>query len=204
MAEIRWDIKRGADIYHAVLDIRVKFWISAGKIKPDEVVVWRSGFSGWRRPEELEELLPYFKRWEKKQSKKKKRKREKPKTETPIQKTQIKNILVIDDEKDLRELLYDTLNSHGYKVVCTSSRKEAIKSIKTNLPDAVFLDLKLSDGDGMRVLPRVKELSPNTVVNIISAYGSEETKEKAMKLGAHKFLDKPFNEQDILNSIKVP
>ncbi len=70
MAEIKWDIKRGADVYRQVFDSRLKSWISTGKIKPGEVVVYRSGFSGWRKPEELEELIPYFRRYEKDQLKK--------------------------------------------------------------------------------------------------------------------------------------
>ncbi|KAF0151294.1 MAG: hypothetical protein FD188_3454, partial [Ignavibacteria bacterium] len=103
MAEIRWDIKRSADVYRQILDARLKFWISTGKIKPGEVVVWRGGFSGWRRPEELEELIPYFRRHEKGQLRKLKR-RKLVRKALP-EKTQIKNILIIDDEKDLCELL---------------------------------------------------------------------------------------------------
>ena len=200
MAEIRWDIKRSADVYRQILDARLKFWISTGKIKPGEVVVWRGGFSGWRRPEELEELTPYFRRYERTQLRKLKRR--KLKREVLTKKSQIKNILIIDDEKDLCGLLSDTLTSRRYNVACVNTQKEATRIIKRGLPDLVFLDLKLPDGDGMKLISKIKKINPDTVVNVISAYGSEEAKEKAMELGVNRFIDKPFSEQDILRSIK--
>jgi len=200
MAEIRWDIKRSADVYRQILDARLKFWISTGKIKPGEVVVWRGGFSGWRRPEELEELIPYFRRYERTQLRKLKRR--KPKREVVTKKNQIKNILIIDDEKDLCELLSDTLTSRRYNVACVNTQKEASRIIKRGLPDLVFLDLKLPDGDGMKLISKIKKINPDTVVNVISAYGSEDAKEKAMELGVNRFIDKPFSEQDILRSIR--
>ena len=107
MAEIKWDIKRGADVYRQVFDSRLKSWIYTGKIKPGEIVVYRSGFSGWRKPEELNEIIPYFRRYEKAQLRKLKKKetgKKYQKTKLP-EKTQIKNILIIDDEKDLCQLL---------------------------------------------------------------------------------------------------
>ncbi|OGV98350.1 MAG: hypothetical protein A3D97_03410 [Nitrospinae bacterium RIFCSPHIGHO2_12_FULL_39_42] len=214
MAEIRWDIRRGAGIYRQILDSRLRCWISTGKIKPGEVVVWKSGFSGWRKPEELQELTPYFKRYEKAQLRKLKRR----KPIIPLEKatddeqssltgltesSQIKNILIIDNEKDLCKLLSDTLILRRYNAESVTTRKEALRSIKRSLPDLVFLDLKLPDGDGMKLISKIKKLNPDTVVNIISAYGSEDTKEKAMKLGVNRFIDKPFSEQDILRSIRV-
>ena len=201
MIEIRWDIKRSADIYRQILGTRLKFWISTGKIKPGDAVVWRSGFSGWRKPEELEELIPYFRRYEKTQLRKLKRR--KPKREVVTKKNQIKNILIIDDEKDLRELLSDALISRRYNVASVTTKKEALRSIKRSLPELVFLDLKFPDGDGMKLIPKIKKINPDTVVNIISAYGSEEAKEKAMELGVNRFIDKPFSEQDILRSIRL-
>ena len=200
MAEIRWDIKRGADIYRQVLDNRLKFWISTGKIKPGEVVVYRSGFSGWRKPEELNEIIPYFRRYEKAQLRKIKRR--KPARSTLPEKTQIKNILIIDDEKDLCQLLGDTLSSHDYNVKFAHTKKNALSSLKEQTPDMVFCDLKLPDGDGMKILSKIKKISPGTIVNIITAYGSDETRDEAKRLGAYSFIDKPFSEEDILGNIR--
>jgi len=201
MAEIRWDIKRSADIYRQILDARLKFWISAGKIKPGEVIVWRGGFSGWRRPEELEELIPYFRRYERSQLRKIKRRKSARRVTLP-EKAQIKNILIIDDEKDLCQLLGDTLSSNGYNVEFAHTKKEAFSSLKNQTPDLVFCDLKLPDGDGMRILSKIRKIMPGTIVNIITAYGSEEARDEARRLGAHGFIDKPFSEEDILENIR--
>lgn len=214
MAEIRWDIKRGADIYRQVLDNRLKFWISTGKIKPAEAVVWRSGFSGWRKPEEVEELISYLRRYERVQLRKLKRKKlitkalskgidlpDSTRGRVLFEKTRIKNILIIDDEKDLCQLLGDTLSSHGYNIECANTKREAMSSLKSRSQDLVFLDLKLPDGDGLKLLSCIKKINPGTTVNIISAYGTEEVRDEARKLGAHRFIDKPFSEEGILRSI---
>ena len=200
MVEIKWDIKRGADVYRQVFDSRLKSWISTGKIKPGEVVVYRSGFSGWRKPEELNEIIPYFRRYEKAQLRK--IKRSKPARSTLPEKTQIKNILIIDDEKDLCQLLGDALSSHDYNVKFAHTKKNALSSLKEQTPDMVFCDLKLPDGDGMKILSKIKKISPGTIVNIITAYGSDETRDEAKRLGAYSFIDKPFSEEDILGNIR--
>lgn len=199
MREIKWDIRRSADIYRQIYDSRLKSWISAGKIKTGETVVWKSGFSGWRKPEELEELIPYFRRRERILSRETKRKERARKVLT---KSQIKNILIVDDEKDLRDLLSAALVSRKYNVTCAATIKEAVRSIKINLYDLIFLDLKLPDGDGIQLVPKIKKINPDTIINIISAYGNPESKEKANALGINRFIDKPFSEKDIIRSIK--
>ena len=219
MTEIRWDIRRGADIYRQILDSRLRHWISTGKIKSGEVVVWRSGFSGWRRPEELGELIPYFQRYERVQLKKIRRREPVRKALTPLEKAtgeerssltglpeknQIKNILIIDDEKDLCQLLGDTLSACGYHVEFANTKREAMSRLKSQSPDLVFLDLKLPDGDGLKLLSCIKNINSGTTVNIISAYGTEEVRDEARKLGASGFIDKPFSEEDILMSIIEP
>jgi len=75
MAEIKYDIKRGASIYRAIYGSRLQRWISLGKIKAGEVLVWRDGLSGWRRPEELEELVPFFEQWKESQVREVKKRR---------------------------------------------------------------------------------------------------------------------------------
>lgn len=199
MMEIKWDIRRSADIYNQILDARLKSWISSGKIKPGETVVWKSGFSGWRKPEELEELIPYFRRRERILSRKTRREKRAGKV---LIKSQIKDILIVDDEKDLRDLLSAALVSRKYNVACAATMKEAVRSIKRNLYDLMFLDLKLPDGDGMKLVSKIKKINPDVIINIISAYGNPETQKKAMEMGVNRFIDKPFSEKDIIKSIK--
>ena len=200
MKNIKWDIKRGADVYRQVFDGRLKSWISTGRVKRGEAVVLRSGFSGWRKPEELTELIHYFRRYERAGARRIKKEKEEKKT--LIGKARVRSILIIDDEIDLCRLLEDALRSHDYNVKCVHTRQEAMNSLRMQAPDMVFCDLKLPDGDGMTILSKIRSMSPRTVVNMITAYGSEEVRDKARKLGAHSFIDKPFSEEDILGNIK--
>jgi len=203
MAEIKYDIKRGASIYRAIYGSRLQRWISLGKIKAGEVLVWRDGLSGWRRPEELEELVPFFEQWKESQVREVKKKEMKEgRKGKPFPQQKIKNILIIDDEKDLCSLLSDLLSRRRYNVAIANTKREAIASLKRATPDLVFLDLKLPDGDGMKVLSEINQMNPRTIVNIISAYGSEERREEAKKKGVYSFIDKPFAEKEVLRSIK--
>jgi len=205
MAEIKYDIKRGADIYRGIYGVRLKSWISKGVIKRGEAVVWRSGLSGWRKPEELEELASLFGQGEKQRIKKaeKRKKRILLQQKKQQKKKKIKNILIIDDEKDLCKLLSSILSSKGYNVASANTKREGIASIKKERSDLILLDLKLPDGDGMGLLPKIKKMSPRTVVSIISAYGNEESREEAKRKGVYSFIDKPFVEENILSSIKA-
>jgi len=200
VAEIKYDVKRGADIYRAIYESRLQGWISTGKIKQGEVIVWRGGLSGWRRPEELDELKPFFEKWERLRLRRVKRR--KPEKQIMLRKKVIKDILIVDNEKDICLLLSEALSDRKYNVAIANTKKDALSSIRRKIPDLVFLDLKLSDGDGMKVLSKIKKKNPKTTVNIISAYGSDERKEEAKNKGAYVFIDKPFTEKEILRSIK--
>jgi len=200
VAEIKYDVRRGADIYRAIYESRLQGWISTGKIKQGEVIVWRGGLSGWRRPEELDELKPFFEKWERLRLRRVKRR--KPEKQIMLRKKVIKDILIVDNEKDICLLLSEALSDRKYNVAIANTKKDALSSIRRKIPDLVFLDLKLSDGDGMKVLSKIKKKNPKTTVNIISAYGSDERKEEAKNKGAYVFIDKPFTEKEILRSIK--
>ncbi len=146
-------------------------------IKKDEALVWRSGLSGWRKPEELAELKPYFEEREEERLRRKKAE----KRPRPFAKKKIKNILIIDDEEDLCWLLASALIKKGYAVSTANSLYHGISMLKKK-PDLIFLDLKLPDGDGMDILPVINKNSETFVV-IISAYGSEERMVDAKEKG---------------------
>ncbi|MDI6776893.1 MAG: response regulator [Syntrophales bacterium] len=197
MEELKYDVRRGADTYRLIYHSRLKSWILKGIIKRDEAIVWRSGLSGWRKPEELEELIPFF---EQRQRARLRREMEVLRP-APPPKRQIKNVLIVDDEEDLCWLLTNTLQSKGYNVSTADGIIEGMACLKNKSPDLVFIDLKLPDGDGMDMLPEIKVAAPQTVVVIISAYGSEEKRAEAEDRGVHSFIDKPFTEERILETI---
>lgn len=196
MGETKYDVIRGADIYRAIYQSRLKSWILKGIIKRDDALVRQSGLSGWRKPEELEELKPFFEQRENQDLRGIKEQIE----PTLFPKRRVKNILIIDDEQDLCWLLSNILTIKGYNVSIANTISEGIGYLKRT-PDLVFLDLKLPDGNGMNILPKIKEITPQTFVIIISAYGSGEIREEAKEKGVHGFIDKPFTEEEISRTI---
>lgn len=200
MAETRWDIKRDVHVYHQVSDARIKLWIKTGKIKKGEAVVRHVNLSGWRKPEELEELRPFFELCEKALFRKSERPRfaRKP---GPGEK-QIKSILLIEDEKDLCSLLGDSLSSRGFQMEFAHTQGEALKCLKRRLPDLVLLDLRLPNGGGLALLSLIRKMTPAPAVFITTAFGSEEIRSQAEKLGALDFIDKPYHEEDIIRRIR--
>ncbi len=102
-------------------------------------------------------------------------------------------ILVVDDERSMRELLEIMLHKEGYRVTCADSGRQALEFIQHSPFDLVITDIRMKPVNGLEVLKQCKSLSPTTVVIIISAYASTETAVAAMKEGAYDYLPKPFN-----------
>lgn len=101
-------------------------------------------------------------------------------------------ILVIDDEPSLRDVLELGLSRSGFFVGTAGSHGEALSRLVEPW-DLVVTDLQLPDGDGLSILRHIKQTSPETAVVVLTAYGSADTAVAAMKLGAHDYLTKPFD-----------
>lgn len=112
------------------------------------------------------------------------------------------NILVIDDEVQIRKLLEITLNHNGYKVSEASTAKEGITSAATHNPSLILLDLGLPDEDGLSVLGKLREWYQNPVI-ILSVRNSEEDIIKALDTGANDYLTKPFRTGELLARIRT-
>jgi len=102
-------------------------------------------------------------------------------------------ILIIDDEPTIRLTLRRFLEAEGWQVFEADTGHRGISLSKTYSPDAVLLDLKLPDMDGMDVLMGIKEENPEIPIIVLTAYGTIETAVKAMKLGAENYIEKPLN-----------
>jgi two-component system, NtrC family, response regulator PilR len=105
----------------------------------------------------------------------------------------VSRILIVDDEPSMRELLSIMLRKEGYGVEVAESRATAAVALARGPVDMVITDLRLPDGDGMEILRHVKTASPDTIVIVMTAYGSTQTAVAALKLGAHDYLIKPFD-----------
>src|ERR671935_918025 len=106
-------------------------------------------------------------------------------------------VLVVDDERSMRELLAIMLRQTGYDVTLADGGEAAIESLKTDVFDLVITDLRMRKVDGLAVLRAAKEHSPQTVVLMVTAYASTDTAVEAMKLGAYDYITKPFKLDEI-------
>lgn len=103
------------------------------------------------------------------------------------------NILIVDDEPDVRELLSKFLRRRGYEVNTASDGPSALEAIRDGHPDIVLLDIRLPKMDGLSVLAHLRDESDNVAVITMSGSADEETARKSLELGAADFITKPFN-----------
>ncbi len=115
----------------------------------------------------------------------------------PILGEVVAKVLVIDDEKSMREFLAIMLEKEGYEVDTAENGAKALDLCKKELYDLVITDIKMPRMDGLEVLHRLKEISLETAVIMITAYASTETAVHAMKEGAYDYITKPFNVDEI-------
>jgi two-component system response regulator PilR (NtrC family) len=109
----------------------------------------------------------------------------------------MKRILVVDDEASMRELLGIMLRKEGFEVLTADSRAQASAAFGEGAIHMVITDVKLPDGDGIEILRHVKAASPETVVVVMTAFGTTETAVAALKLGAQDYLVKPFDIEEL-------
>ena len=110
------------------------------------------------------------------------------------------DILIVDDEKDIRELISEILIDEGYSTRLASNSNECINQIYDNPPSLLILDIWLKDShmDGIDILKKAKNDYPNVPVVIISGHGNIEIAVSAIKQGAYDFIEKPFNIEQLL------
>lgn len=114
-----------------------------------------------------------------------------------------KRILVVDDEVFICELFDEFLTLQGYSVITATDGEEAVSKFESNRPDLVLLDIRMPGMSGIDVLGRIKEIDDSAGVIILSAFGDVETVEKALSMGAYRYMQKPvelFSLLDTLNN----
>ncbi|RBP89202.1 two-component system nitrogen regulation response regulator NtrX [Rhodobacter sp. 140A] len=105
------------------------------------------------------------------------------------------DILIVDDEKDIRELIADILKDEGYATRLAANSDECMEQINAEAPALMILDIWLKDSrmDGIDILKTVKRDNPDIPIIIISGHGNIEIAVAAIKQGAYDFIEKPFN-----------
>jgi two-component system response regulator PilR (NtrC family) len=112
------------------------------------------------------------------------------------------NILVVDDDKSMREFLELILKREKYNVACAKDGADAILLLKENYFDLVITDLMMPVINGLELLKKAKELYPDIKVIMITAFGTIDTAIEAIKLGAYDYITKPFNNDDLRLKIR--
>ncbi len=111
-------------------------------------------------------------------------------------------ILVVDDELSMRELLEFMLEKEGYQVFCAENGKTAISMLEKNEYDLLLCDIRLGDLTGLDVLQAAKKNNPQSTVIMISAFATTETAVEAMNEGAYDYVPKPFNNDELRQTIQ--
>ena len=113
-------------------------------------------------------------------------------------------LLLIDDEKDFLTSMDFWFKSQGYRIETAASGAEALEFLKKKMPSVIFLNVQMPAGEGIETLRRIRELSADVPVVMLSAFGSEEARVEAYKLGVNGFFDKSSNfyeAQHLINSL---
>ncbi len=113
-------------------------------------------------------------------------------------------ILIIDDNPDIRNILKDLISEAGYETRIAANYNQALNEIDKKLPDVAIIDVKLDkgDNDGIELLNHIKNKNKDIPVIIISGHANIEMAIKSLKSGAFEFLEKPFDEERLMNFVK--
>lgn len=111
------------------------------------------------------------------------------------------HVLVVDDEEDMCELIALRLEHHGYRVSSEQTVRGGLEVLEREVVDAVLLDLRLDQEDGLQLLSEIQVRSLDLPVIILTAHGTIDTAVEAMKRGAYGFLTKPFDDHELLQKL---
>jgi DNA-binding NtrC family response regulator len=112
-----------------------------------------------------------------------------------------KSILVVDDEKNQREILETILSSEGYDVTTASSGEAAMKFVESRRFDLVLTDLKMTGMSGLDLLKELTNYDKSIIVILLTAHGSVDSAVDALRLGAFDYLQKPYDSEKLLETV---
>jgi len=110
--------------------------------------------------------------------------------------------LLVDDESAILETLSGVLADQGFDILTTDSGEEALDLYRKHHPDVVFLDVWLPDRDGLETLALLREADPEAAVVLLSGHGTTATAVRAIKMGAHDYLEKPPSYDQVVETAK--
>ena len=113
------------------------------------------------------------------------------------------SVLIVDDSRTMRKMLAGALAEAGIDVAGNAGNGlEALEFLKTTKPDLITLDITMPEMDGLEALRLIKKNNPDQKVLMVSAAGQKEKVLEALKLGALDFIQKPFDEKTVIETVK--
>jgi CheY-like chemotaxis protein len=112
-------------------------------------------------------------------------------------------VLVVDDEEDILWSLQEELSREGIEVLTATNGKEALKVLQKEPVDFLIADIRMPDMSGVDLLLKAKEKFPELKVIVMTAYGSEAIKEEVLTKGAIRYLEKPFDLEEVISLLKT-
>ncbi len=112
-------------------------------------------------------------------------------------------VMIVDDSRTMRKMLAGTLKEQGYEIAGDAGNgEEALKLLETVRPDLITLDITMPVMDGLTALEKIMELYPDQKVLMVSAAGQKDKVLNALKMGAVDFIQKPFEPEVVVNTIR--
>ena len=111
-------------------------------------------------------------------------------------------ILVIDDDEGIRKVVAEALRSEGYSVDTASNGKQAVEKSRTNFYNLALIDIRLPDMEGTKLLTSMKQTTPEMIKIILTGYPALQNAIDAVNKGAHGYLVKPINMDELLRTVE--
>lgn len=112
------------------------------------------------------------------------------------------NILIVDDEKNIRRSVEMILQNEEYSVFVAENGMDALSAVRDKKVDLIFLDLLMPEMNGIETLKQIKQTDPDVIIVMMSGHGSIENAVEAVKLGAYDFIEKPLTKEKVLITAK--
>jgi DNA-binding NtrC family response regulator len=112
------------------------------------------------------------------------------------------SILIVDDEESVRDSLFNWFIEDGYNVKSAENAKTALTILESEVYDIILADIKMPGMDGLEMLRRIKQLKPDSIVIIMTAFATVDTAVQALKDGAFDYITKPFDPDDLSHLIR--
>jgi two-component system chemotaxis response regulator CheY len=120
----------------------------------------------------------------------------------PIQNLPVTNVLIVDDDAFVRAYLKDALADTGYLLSEATNGEEAVDAVTNERPDVVLLDLLMPKQSGLDALTKIRHLSPESKIIVISSLDSDSLVQQALSAGARGFVAKPFHPLEVVGAVQ--